>query len=55
MSFNRDPTKQAQEVIFSSKRQNSNDDSVYFNHNLAQQVPFQKHLEMHLNNKTNFQ
>ena len=37
MNFNLYPSKQAQEAIFSRKRQNLN-----------QQVPFQKHLGMHL-------
>ena len=55
MSFNPDPSKQAQEVIFSRKRQNPNHDSIYFNHNLVNQVPSQKHLEMHLDAKLNFE
>ena len=54
MSFNPDPSKQAQEVIFSRKRQNPNHDSIYFNHNLNQ-VPSQKHLGMHLDAKLNFE
>ena len=45
-------SKQAQEVIFSRKRQNLNHDSIYFNHNLVQQVPSQKHLRMHLQSVT---
>ena len=48
MSFNPDPSKQAQEVIFSRKRRNSNHDSIYFNNNFVNQVPSQKHLGMHL-------
>ena len=55
MSFNPTPSKQAQEVIFSKKRQNINHDSIYFNQNLVQQVPSQKHLGMHLDTKENFQ
>ena len=55
MSVNLNPSKQGQEVIFSRKCQNLNHGSVYFSHNLAQQVPSQKHLEMHLNTKLNFQ
>ena len=46
MSFNPDPSKQAQEVIFSRKRQNNN---------LVNQVPSQKHLGMHLDAKLNFE
>ena len=55
MSFNPDPSKQAQEVIFSRKRQNPNHDSIYFNHNLVNQFPSQKHLGMHLDAKLNFE
>ena len=54
MSFNTDQSKQAQEVIFSRKRQNSNHDSMYFNHNLVQKVSSKKHLGMHLDTKLNF-
>ena len=36
MSFNPNPSKQAQEVIFSIKRQNSNHDSIYFDHKFIQ-------------------
>ena len=55
MSFNPNPSKQVQEVIFFRKRQNLNHDSIYFNYNLVQQVPSQKHLGMHLDTKLNFQ
>ena len=55
MTFNPDPSKQAQEVIFSRKRQNPNHDSIYFNNNLVNQVPSQKHLGMHLDAKLNFE
>ena len=55
MNFNPDPSKQAQEVIFSRKLQKTNHNPVYFNHNSFQQVPSQKHLEMHLGIKLNFQ
>ena len=55
MSFNPDPSKQAQEVIFSRKRQNPNHDSIYFNNNLVNQVHSQKHLGMHLDAKLNFE
>ena len=51
MSFNPTPSKQAQEVIFSKKRQNINHDSIYFNQKLVQQVPSQKPLGMHLDTK----
>ena len=55
MSFNPDPSKQAQEVIFSRKRQNPNHDLIYFNHNLVNQAPSKKHLGMHLDAKLNFE
>ena len=55
VNFNLDPSKQAQKVIFSRKRPNLNQDSTYFNRNLAQQVPSQKHLGMFLFTKLNFQ
>lgn len=55
MGFNPDPSKQVQKVIFSRKHQNSNHDSIHFNHNCVQQVPFQKHLGMRLDAKLNFQ
>ena len=53
MSFSPGPSKQAQEVIFSRKRQSH--DSIYFNKNLVQQVYSQKHLGMHLDTKLSFQ
>ena len=55
MSFNPDPSKQAQEVIFSRKCQNPNHDSIHYNHNLVNQVPSQKHLRVHLVAKLNFE
>ena len=54
MNFNTDPNKQAQ-VIFSRKLQKTNHNQVYFNHNSVKQVPSQKHLEMYLDTKLNFQ
>ena len=42
VSFNPDPSKQAQEVIFSRKPPNLNRDSIYFNNNLIQQDLSQK-------------
>ena len=51
MSFNIDPSKQAQEVIFPKKLQNLNHDSINFDNNLVQQ----NHLGIHLDTKLNFQ
>ena len=55
MNFNPDPSKQAQEFIFSRKLQKTNDNKVYFNHNSVKQVPSQKHLRMCLDTKLHFQ
>ena len=55
MNFNPDPSKQAQEVIFSRKLQKTNHSQVYFNHNSVQQVPSQKNLGMYPDTKLNFQ
>ena len=55
MSFNPDPSKQAQEVIFSCKLQKISHPSFYFNTNLIEQVSSQKHLGMILDTKLNFQ
>ena len=55
MQFNTDPSKQAQEIIFSIKLQKTNHNAVYFNHNSIQRVPSPKHLRLYLDNKLNFQ
>ena len=55
MNFNPNPSKQAQEVIFSRKLQKTNHNQVYFNYNSVKQVPSQKHLGMCLDAKLNFQ
>ena len=55
MHSNPDPSKQAQEIIFSRKLQKSNHNQVYFNHNFVKQVPSQKHVGMYLDTKLNFQ
>ena len=55
MSFNHDPSKQAQEVIFSRKHQKMSHPSVYFNNNPIESVSSQKHLGMILDSKLNFQ
>ena len=46
MDFNPDPSKQAQEVIFSRKFQiqNTSHNKFYFKHNSVKQAPFQKNL-----------
>ena len=55
MSFNPDPSKQAQEVIFSRKIQKTCHPSIYFNNKSVKQVPSQKHLGLILDKKLNFQ
>ena len=55
MSFNPDPSKQAQEVIFSRKIQKTCHPSIYFNNKSVKQVPSQKHLGLILDSKLNFQ
>ena len=55
MSFNPDPSKEAQEVIFSRKLQKIIRPSIYFNNNPIEQTLSQKRLEMILNTKLNFQ
>ena len=55
MSFNPDPLKQAQEVIFSRKMTKTNHPTLVFNDNPVHQVALQKHLEMYLDCKLNFE
>ena len=54
MSFNPDPTKQAQEQIFSRKVQTTDYPSLFFNENVVPKTTLQKHLGMFLDNKLNF-
>ena len=55
MSFNPEPSKQAQEVIFSRKIRKTYHPSIYFNNKSVKQVPSQKHLGLILDSKLNFQ
>ena len=54
MSFNPDPTKQAQEVIFSRKKKKVNHPDIYFNNSPVVQSHSQKHLGMFLDIKLDF-
>ena len=54
MSFNPDPTKQAQEVIFSRKLKKPLHPSITFNNVLVQNASSQKHLGLILDDKLNF-
>ena len=51
MSFNPDPSKQAQEKIFSRKKMKSSHPSMYFNNIPASSISVQKHLGMLLDDK----
>ena len=55
MSFNPDPSKQAQEVIFSFKHQKICHPSIYSNNNPIESVSSQKHVGRILDTKLNFQ
>ena len=55
MSFNFDPTKQAQEVVFSRKLQKSIYPPLHFNNFALTQSTTQKHLGMLLDVKLDFQ
>ena len=54
MNFNPDPTKQAQELIFSGKVQTTNQPPLFFNENIVPQTTLQKHLGMFPDRKLNF-
>ena len=55
MSFNPNPSKQAQEVIFSLKIEKTCRPSIYFNNKSVKQAPSKKHRGLILDNKFNFQ
>ena len=54
MSFNHDPSKQAQEVVSSRKIEKPNHPELIFNNIPVNQTSYQKHLGMFLDNKLNF-
>ena len=54
MSFNPDPLKQAQEVIFSWKRNKLYHPDIIFNSNPVKKSSYQKHLSMFLDSKLDF-
>ena len=54
MNFGPNPTKQAQELIFSRKVQMANHPPLFFNQNVFLQISFQKHLGMFVDSKLNF-
>ena len=55
ISFNPDPFKQAQDVIFSRKITKTNHPTLIFNDNPVHQVPLQRHLRMFLDCKLYFE
>ena len=55
MIFNPDPSKKAQNAIFSPKLQKSTHPTLSFNNNTVTQSVTQKHLGMLLNTKLDFQ
>ena len=54
MQFNPDPSKQAQEVLFSRKIKNVCHPNLNFNNNVVNQVSSQKHLGLILDQKLDF-
>ena len=54
MVFNPDPTKQAQEVLFSIKLRYQKHPGLYFNSLVVEKVKTQKHLALKLDEKLNF-
>ena len=54
ISFNPDPTKQAQELIYSLKVQTANHPPLFFNENVVPKINLQKHLGIFLDSKLNF-
>ena len=55
MSFNPDPSKQAQEIIFSRKKMKSSHPSVYFNNIPVNSSSVHKHLGMLLDDKLSYE
>ena len=54
MTFNPDPNKQVQRVIFSRKIKKTSHPPLYFNNDSVKQVQFQKHLGVYLDDKLDF-
>ena len=55
MSFIPDPTKQAQEVIFSRKATKNIHPKIFFNNIPVSKADFQKHLGLYLDSKLSFE
>ena len=54
MSFNQDPSKQAQEVIYSRKCTEEDHPPIYFNNIPVTQTTIQKHIGVYLDEKVNY-
>ena len=54
MNVNPDPSKQAQELLFSRKTSSKPYPSLNFNENPVHQVPLQKHIGLFLDPKLSF-
>ena len=54
ISFSPDPSKQAQEAIFSRKRRKQDYPPIYFNDISVTQYTVQKHIGLYLNEKLNY-
>ena len=54
MTFNPDPNKQAQEIIFSRKVKKRSHPLLNFNNNSVKKVQLQKHLDVYLDDKLDF-
>ena len=54
ISFNPDPSKQAQEIIFSRKTKKFSHSSLRFNKSIVSQTPYQKHLGIFLDPQLTF-
>ena len=55
MSFNHDPSKQAQEVVFSGKLKNVSHPALVFNNANVSSCKSQKHFGILLNSKLTFE
>ena len=55
MSFNPDPSKQAQEIIFRRKTKKISHPSLRFNNSIVSQTPYQKHLGTFLDARLTFE
>ena len=55
MSFNRDPSKQAQEIIFSRKTKKISHPLLHFNNSIVSQTPYQKYLGIFLDARLTFE